>query len=186
MNTVCCIDSGKGKLANCRGNQRLFGLSRQNFSLLASAFTDTLTDSASAGRGLVRVHGVRPAEGRRESKSDIWRAGRSDDRRTGQTCRTDAARRGGADSNGSPKPKAIALDSACERVKRPAKPICRRPRQFRIGAATVSANSSKPFRWSTGGWCNAGQTPPVPSPFLKPTMAGHSPALTLQFDLLFS
>jgi hypothetical protein len=47
MKHVCCIDLDKWKLADCWENERLFGLNRQNFRLLATALTDTFTDSAS-------------------------------------------------------------------------------------------------------------------------------------------
>ena len=81
----------------------------------------------------------------RENSNDTWRAGRWDDCRAGQTCRTDAARHRAADSSGSPKSKVNLPDAADAQVKPPTKSIYQPPRPIRIGSATVSVSSSKPF-----------------------------------------
>jgi hypothetical protein len=95
----------------------------------------------------------------------------------GQIFRTDAARLRAADSNESPKTKALLPASASVLVTRRAKPICRQLPPVRIAAATVTASNSGPHLWTVHG----------SSDVLKPTMAGHSLALTLQFlNLLFS
>jgi len=83
----------------------------------------------------------------------------------------DLARRRAADSSESPKTKEPLPALACEPVTRPAKPICRQPPPVRIAGATLSASNSRPPPWTVHD----------SSDVLKPTMAGHSPELTLQF-----
>jgi hypothetical protein len=62
-------------------------------------------------------------------------------------------------------------------VTRRAKPTCRRLRPVRIAAATLSASSPRPPPWTIHDSFDV----------LKPTMAGHSPELTLHsLNLLFS
>ena len=144
-----------------------------------SAITDNFTDSAS-GNFMVMVssvHTIKRAKRQQDSKSDTWRAGRRDDCRAGQTCRRDVARQCAADSNESPKTKAALLTSASVRARHRAKPTGRPPRLIRIVVATLSASSSRPPPWTIDDSTDA----------LKPTMAGHSPELTLQFwNLMFS
>jgi len=113
---------------------------------------------------MVRISFKR-AERPLENRSDTWIAGRWDDCRAGQTCRTDAARHRAADSSGNPKTKAPLPISALVPVKHRARPTCRQPRPIRIDGATLSASSSRPRPWTIRD----------SSDDLKPTMAGHSP-----------
>jgi hypothetical protein len=111
-----------------------------------------------------------------EKMNDTLSAGLGDDCPTGRTIRTDVARHRADCSNENPTPKATLPDAVCEPVTHPAKPICLPPRPVHTASATVSASSSRLLLWIVcGSGCD-----------LKPTMAGHSPELTLQFALLFS
>ena len=167
-----------------RPMRRIFGLTwRFHASPSASIFKLRLVACA---RGLMVVLisiGFRRAKHQRENRSDTWRGGQWDDCQAGQTSRTDAARRRAVGSSGSLKPKASLPAQACEPERHPAKPTCRQPRPLGIGSATWFAEDSKPSLWTIADWPDAEQS----HSFLKPTMAEHSPVLTLPcFGLLFS
>ncbi len=76
--------------------------------------------------------------------------------------------------------KAFSPNRVCASGIHRAKPIFRLPQPVRIAAATSFAERSKLIQSTTRGSRNARQC------LLKPTMAEHSPVLTLQFELLLS